>query len=139
MLLAKRKTSRPGFMNSVELIMVLPIVIFTFLAIVQFSQILAAEARLSGASREGARVAASGGSSQQIRKAVLAGLLPREHKLVQIETNALDSECAPASIPPGSEVVVRVSVATRDVVPSALLLVLVNNRELVGQTVMRKE
>ncbi|HZZ81918.1 MAG TPA: TadE/TadG family type IV pilus assembly protein [Gemmataceae bacterium] len=134
-----RKTRRPGFVNAVELIFVLPIVIITFIVIVQFSQILAAEARLCGASREGARVAASGGNTRQIRKAVHSCLLPREHKMVQIETNALESDGGPKSVPPGTEVVVRVSVATKDIVPSTLLSCFFDKNVLVGQTVMRKE
>ena len=135
----KRRLPRRGFMNSLELVFFLPIVIITLVVVVQFSQILAAEARLSGASREGARVAASGGNTQQIRHAVHAALLARERSHVTIETNALGSDGGPASLTPGSDVVVRVSVPTKEVVPSAILLVLVNNRVLIGQTVMRKE
>jgi len=140
MILRKQnRLSRPAFLSSVELMFYLPIVIVTFLAVVQFSQILAAEARMSAGSREGARVAASGGNCRQIHKAVFAALLPGEKKFVTIETNAMDSQGSPANLPPGSEVVVRVSVPARDIVPSALLLVIGKNRVLVGQTVMRKE
>jgi len=134
-----RRQRRRGFMSTLELLLFLPVIVVMFLAVVQFAQVLAAEARLSGASREGARVAASGGNNRQIRKAVHAGLLPGEREKVKIETNVLGSDGSPSSVPPGSDVVVRVSVPTRDIVPSALLMVIVNNRVLIGQTVMRKE
>jgi hypothetical protein len=134
-----RGRSRPGFMNSLELLFFLPIIVVVFLAVVQYAQVLAAEARLSAASREGARVAASGGNARQIRKAVHAGLLPGERDKVKVETNVIGSDGSPASIHPGNDAVVRVSVPTSDIVPSALLMVIVNNRVLVGQTVMRKE
>jgi hypothetical protein len=139
MMALRRTKRRPGFINAVELIFVLPIVIITFIVIVQFSQILSAEARLCSASREGARVAASGGNNHQIRRAVHGCLLQREHKLVEIETNVLESDGGPKSVPPGSEVVVRVSVATKDIVPSALLSYFFDKSVLTGQTVMRKE
>jgi hypothetical protein len=106
---------------------------------VQLSQVLAAEARLAGASREGARVAASGGDCTQITNAVYAGLLPGECPLVTVETNATNPDGSPASLTPGVEVVVRVSVATSQVVVNPFLMVIPANQILVGQTVMRKE
>jgi TadE-like protein len=139
MLVRKQTRARRGFMNSLELVFILPIIIIILVVIVQFSQILAAEARLSAASREGARVAASGGNTHQVRHAVHAALLGRERGQVKIETNAIGSDGDPVNLPPGSDVVVRVSIPTKEVVPSAILLVLVNNRVLIGQSVMRKE
>jgi len=120
------------------MILFLPIVVVTFVVIVQSSMVLAAEARLAGASREGARVAASGGNSSQITKAVFSMMRPADHKLINVETNAVDSQGDPIPLPPGSEVVVRVTVPTRDVIPSSVLC-LFQDRDLVGQTVMCKE
>lgn len=139
MLLSKRRLPRRGYVNSLELIFFLPMVIILLVAVVQFAQILKTEAQLAGASREGARVAASGGNTRQIRHAVHAALTLRERDKVTIETNAVGSDGNPIGLPPGSDVVVRVSIPTKDIVPSALLMVVVNNRVLVGQTVMRKE
>jgi hypothetical protein len=139
MLGLKGETRRRGFINSLELIFLLPIVIIMLIVIVQFSQVLAIEARLASASRQGARVAASGGNTRQIRHAVHSALHPRDRELVTIETNAVGSDGNPLNSPPGCDVVVRVSMPTQEVVPGALLMVLANNRVLVGQTVMRKE
>jgi hypothetical protein len=133
------RKARAGYLNSVEFLLYMPIVALTFLAVVQFAQVLAAEARLAGASREGARVAASGGDCEQITNAVFAGLLPAERSLVSVETNATNADGSPASLTPGSDVVVRVSAPTSSIVKSPLLMVTFNNQVLVGQTVMRKE
>jgi hypothetical protein len=139
MAMMKHHRSRPGYINTVEFMLYLPIVILLFIAIVQFSKVLAAEARLAGASREGVRVAASGGNAAQIAEAVKAGLLPSEKDLVSIESNAVDSQGRPESLLPGATVVVRVSVQTSKVVSKPIDLVVDTNRLLVGQTVMRKE
>ena len=139
MQLPKRRSVRPGYLNSVELILFLPLVIFSFAIIVQYNQVLAAEARLFAAAREGARVAASGGNSHQIGQAVFPAMRPSERDQIVIETNVVDSHGDPISVMPGSDVVVRVSIPIRDVVPSALLLIFMTERDLVGQTVMRKE
>ena len=130
---------RPGYLNSVEFLFYAPIVAVTIVAVVQFAQVLAAEARYSAASREGARVAASGGDCTQISNAVFAALLPAERSLVAIETNATNSDGSPATLTPGVDVVVRVSVGTDQIVLSPLRIVIGPNHVLVGQTVMRKE
>ncbi len=139
MRLPSKRQGRPGFFSSVEFGLFFPILMLTFIAIVQFSQVLAVDARLSGASREGARIAASGGDSIQITNAVYAALLPAERYLVSIETNAVQADGTAAFLTPGVDVVVRVSVPTKKVVPHPLAFVIAGNQELVGQTVMRKE
>jgi hypothetical protein len=133
------RVQRAGFLNSIEFGLYLPIVILLFVAIVQFSKVLSTEARLAGASREGVRVAASGGNSTQISNAVFAALLPVEKNLVSIETNAVDSQGHPAVLVSGAVVVVRVSMPTKKAVSKPLSFVFNGNQELVGQTVMRKE
>src|SRR4051812_40145372 len=97
--LPKRNRVRPGYLNSVELILFLPLVIFSFAIIVQYSQVLAAEARLFAAAREGSRVAASGGNSHQISQAVFPVMRPAERNQVIIETNVVDSSGNPVSVP----------------------------------------
>jgi Flp pilus assembly protein TadG len=139
MRVSKGRKRRRGFLSSLELIFYMPLLVLTLIAVVQFSQVLAADARLSGASREGARVAASGGNANQISNAVYAALLPSERSLVSIQTNAIQSDGNPAPLTPGVDVVVRVSVLTKQVVPHPLPFVIAKNQELVGQTVMRKE
>jgi Flp pilus assembly protein TadG len=139
MRISKRSPKRAGYLNTIEVMIYMPILILTLVAIVQFSQVLAADARLSGASREGARVAASGGNATQITNAVHALLLPKERHLATIETNAVDASGNPLSLTPGVDVVVRVGVSTKKIVPRPLAFVIVNHHQLVGQTVMRKE
>jgi TadE-like protein len=139
MLLSSQRRGRPGFLNAMEFALFFPILVLTLIAIVQFSQVLAVDARLSGASREGARIAACGGDSTQITNAVFAALPPGERHLVSIYTNAVQSDGSPAPLTPGVDVVVRVSVMTKKVVGHPLAFVVSNNQELVGQTVMRKE
>jgi hypothetical protein len=139
MRLPSRSQGRPGFLSSMEFALFFPILVLTLIAIVQFSQVLAVDARLSGASREGARIAACGGDSTQITNAVYATLPPAERHLVTIQTNAVLSDGTPAPLTPGVDVVVRVSVLTKNVVGHPLAFVVANNQELVGQTVMRKE
>ena len=139
MRLQSRRQRRPGFFSSVEFGLFFPILMLTLIAIVQFSQVLAVDARLSGASREGARIAASGGDSTQITNAVYAALLPAERYLVSVQSNAVDSNGVPVPLTPGVDVVVRVSVPTKKVVAHPLAFVIAHNHELVGQTVMRKE
>ena len=135
----KRSPARAGFLNTVEFMLFVPLLMFILVAIVQFSQLLAADARLSGASREGARVAASGGNGTQISNAVYALLLPAERSLATIQTNAVDADGNPVGLAPGVDVVVAVSIMTNKIVAHPLALVMASNQELVGQTVMRKE
>jgi Flp pilus assembly protein TadG len=133
------RPARAGFVNTVEFMLYMPLLMFTLIVIVQFCLVLAAEARLSGASREGARVASSGGNATQITNAVDALLLPAERTRVTIQTNAVDSSGNALNLTPGVDVVVRVSIKTKDLVPHPLAFVISNHQELVGQTVMRKE
>jgi Flp pilus assembly protein TadG len=139
MRIPNRGPRRAGFISSFEFMLYVPLLILTLIAVVQFSQVLAADARLSGASREGARVAASGGNGTQITNAVYAVLLPAERSLAIIQSNAVDANGNPAGLTPGVDVVVRVSMMTNNVVAHPLPFVIAYNQELVGQTVMRKE
>jgi Flp pilus assembly protein TadG len=139
MSIPRRSRARGGFINTVEFLLYAPLLLFTLLVIVQFCLVLAADARLAGASREGARVAATGGNGAQITNAVDALLLPAERSKVTIQTNAVDSAGNALDLNPGVDVVVRVSIKTKDIVPHPLALVISGHQELVGQTVMRKE
>ena len=139
MAMKQKRLLRPGYISTVEVVFYLPLVILAFAAILQFSKVLSVEARLAGASREGVRVAASGGNSAQISDAVFAAMLPAEKNLVSIESNAVDSQGKPLSMVAGETVVVRVSMPTTNAVSSPLGFILDKNRVLIGQTVMRKE
>ena len=135
----QRRPKRGGFINTVEFLLYLPFLLFTLIVVVQFCFILAADARLAGASREGARVASSGGDAIQITNAVDAMLLPAERPKVSIYSNVVDQYGNPLNLNPGVDVVVRVTLKTADLVPHPLAFVVSNHQLLVGQTVMRKE
>ncbi len=138
MAMMKKPLSRPGYIGSVEVAFYFPLIILLLVAIVQYSKILSVEARLAGASREGARVAASGGSAKQINDAVYAALLPAEKDLVCVESNAVGSDGKPLT-PSIESVAVRVTMPTIKAVSVPLGFILDKNRLLVGQTVMRRE
>jgi len=140
MAITRRSPSRrAGYVSTVEVLFYLPLIIVLLLAIVQFAKVLSVEARLSGASREGGRVAACGGNAKQINEAVYLALLPAEKDFVRIEANSVDSQGKPLPSLPGGAVVVRVSMPTAKAVSNPLGFILDKNRLLVGQTVMRKE
>ena len=62
------KTSRPGGIHAVELLMLLPIVLALVLGMVELSLILSTDQQLTMASREGRRVAAQGGMRWKWRR-----------------------------------------------------------------------
>jgi hypothetical protein len=59
------RDKRRGYL-AVELLLVLPILVALFLGMMQYSLILAARQSLLAASREGARVAAHGGTQEEV-------------------------------------------------------------------------
>jgi len=65
-----RRRRRVGAILSVELMLVLPILLIGFLALLEISLLLVGEAKLAAASREGARVAAMGGNDGDVLGAV---------------------------------------------------------------------
>jgi Flp pilus assembly protein TadG len=140
---ARRKNAnRPGAILAMELLLVLPLMMAIFFGTVEYGMLLAAEARLSNASREGARVAAAGGNLDDVKAAVKASLLMGEQNLVEIQAVLTDPPSSTQPVSPGSPVTVNVSAPAKSVgVPDYLRFVgfSIANRCLIGQTVMRKE
>src|SRR5579872_2474051 len=64
-----KRTPRRGAL-ALELLFALPVLLAVILATVEFSQLLVARQQLLVASREGARVAAQGGSPDDVQQAV---------------------------------------------------------------------
>src|SRR5579862_8343711 len=65
----KRKPPRQGTIHAVELLLLLPIVLGLILGMVEYSMILSIDQQLAVASRQGARVAAQGGSAAEVEAA----------------------------------------------------------------------
>ena len=66
----RRRAARQGALLSTELLLLLPILIVFFLAVVEIAFLISLEARLAAASREGARVAARGGDTGDVESAI---------------------------------------------------------------------
>jgi TadE-like protein len=67
---ARGAKRRQGALLSAELLLLLPILLIFFVAVVEITFLIVIEARLASAAREGARVAARGGDSGDIEAAI---------------------------------------------------------------------
>ena len=133
------KSKRAGAILALELLFVFPIMMAIFFGTVEFGLLLAAEARLMNASREGTRVAAAGGNFADVQAAVKAALPTAEQNLVDINAKLFDVMSNP--LLPGDPVSVMVSAKATDLVPDYLRFICfsISGKCLIGQTVMRKE
>jgi Flp pilus assembly protein TadG len=126
---------RPGAIHAVEMLFVLPIVLVLIVAMVEFSMILSIDQQLAVASREGARVAAQGGSASEAEAAarlVLGGGSVGQQSVVTSQLTAVS----------GDPVLVRVAIADAStVVPNLLRFAgfSIKDKPLVGATAMRRE
>lgn len=130
---------RKGQLVSMELILLSPVILAAALAMIQFSMILAMQARLASASREGARAAALGGTPDEVRDSIkrVMGEKLFAHTRVHVEPEF--SERNPLQT--GQPVLVRVQIKVEKAFPDLLSVVGVRlgDHELTGQTVMRVE
>jgi hypothetical protein len=124
---------------SVELLFVFPILLAVLLGAVQFSLWLSAQQRVALASREGARVAATGGTSDEVAAAVRATLGDARFSAAEVRAGLTESNGDPVAS--GEPVSVVVSLPAAAVVPDLLRFVgfSIRNEILASQTVMRKE
>jgi Flp pilus assembly protein TadG len=136
-----RRCCRRGALNSVELLLVLPVMLAIVLGVVEYSLLLAAEARYASASREGARVAAVGGSESEIETAVKDALLNTEASLVTITSDIYSDSMTKTPKVTGETVTVTVTVDACAVVPDFLRIIGISicGYTIGGQTKMRKE
>jgi hypothetical protein len=122
-----------------ELLLVLPVLVLIVLAIVQLSLTLSAENRLTGASREGARVAALGGHPDEIVRAVRRHLGPGVFQQARVTAVLRDARGRP--LRSGQPVEVGVEIPAGMAVPDLLSFVgySIRDKTLSAHTVMRKE
>jgi len=137
-----RKSPRVGAIVAMEFLLVFPLMLAIVFGTVEYGLLLAAEARLFSASREGARVAAAGGNIDDVRAAAKTALLKNEQMIVDIQA-ILYTDPPTNSLPvlPGGQVAVQVSAPACALVPDYLRFIGVSiaHRCIIGQTVMRKE
>ena len=130
-----QKPNRPAAL-AIELMLALPILMALVLGMVQFSLMISARQQVTGAAREGGRVAALGGSDVEIQATVdrFFGA-----KVAQVQTALADPSGDP--IAAGDPVTVVVRVRTSCLVPELLGFIgfSMKNQEIVARAVMRKE
>jgi Flp pilus assembly protein TadG len=129
---------RRGGSITVELLLVLPILMAVLLGTFEFSMLAQVRQQLVLASREGARVAALGGTQADVTQATqqsLGGVLQN----ATIQVNIADGGGNPT--PSGQPVSVLVSIQAGKAVPDLLTFIgySISNQTLAAQTVMRKE
>jgi Flp pilus assembly protein TadG len=118
---------------TVELLFALPIALIVFLAMIEFCQLLMVQQQMTAASREGARVAALGGTAAEAEAAARQVL----------GTGSLAA--ADVAVTPGAEsggpVSAKVSILATQVVPDLLryFAYSIQGDVLVAETTMRME
>jgi hypothetical protein len=124
---------------AVELLFVFPVVLALLLGTVEFSLWLAAQQQVTLAAREGARVAATGGSSDDVNSAVALVLGSTRASQAQVVSVLTASDGT--SLVPGDPVLVQVQLPASAVVPDLLIFLglSIKNQAILSQTVMRKE
>jgi hypothetical protein len=126
-----------------EMILLFPIALAFFLAMVEFSLILHCRQQMLAASREGCRVAALGGDQAEVRFAVVRYLGDGRLGDADVALTDADGETIATTqdIHSGEPVQVWVRVPTGYVVPDLLRFIgfSIRNDEIVARTVMRKE
>ncbi|HWY87414.1 MAG TPA: TadE/TadG family type IV pilus assembly protein [Gemmataceae bacterium] len=131
----KRNPPRQGTIHAVELLLLLPIILGLILGMVEYSMILSIDQQLAVASRQGARVAAQGGSAAEVEAAARLVLGSGNVGLSALVTSQLTDVS-------GDPVSVSVTVAdAASVVPNMLnfLGFSIKDQPLAGLTIMRKE
>jgi Flp pilus assembly protein TadG len=134
----RRHHRRRGSLTA-ELLFVLPILLVFLLGTVEYSMLFLAEQQLMVASREGARVAALGGTSTDVEQAARQVLGTGSLGQATVESVLTDDLGQP--LPTGSPVAVTVSIPAAQAVPDLLAFagLSIRNQTLAAQTVMRKE
>ncbi len=133
------RSRRPGSILSAEFVLILPLVLAVTAGFFEFSVWLTVQEQVAAASREGARVAATGGSDDGVKQAVLLNLGPVELPQANIQTIWLREGTDETS--PIRSVVVVVTLPADKVVPDLLPLVgfSLSGRVIIGQTLMQTE
>jgi Flp pilus assembly protein TadG len=127
--------SRPGSINAIELLLLLPIILALAAGIVEFSLILSIDQQIAVASREGARVASQGGSAAEVEAAARVNLGTGAVGVNAIVTSQLTDVS-------GNPVTVDVQIADASTVAPNLLAIIgfsIKNKALDARTIMRRE
>lgn len=126
---------RPATMT-IELLFALPVLLAVLLATIEFSVFLSARQQVTSATREAARVAALGGSAEEIQTSVARFLGPN---VAEVQATLIDDNGDPLGV--GDPVTVVVSVPTARMVPELLGFIGFSLRgtEISARAVMRKE
>jgi Flp pilus assembly protein TadG len=130
--------TRRGAM-AVELMFVLPVLLAFLFGTVEFSMLLLARQQLLVASREGARVAALGGSSADVEQNTRLFLGTGSLSQATVEVILTDAEGQPVMT--GGPVAVTVSLPATQAAPDLLAFLgfSLQQETILAQTVMRKE
>jgi Flp pilus assembly protein TadG len=118
-----------------ELMLVLPILLGLFLAIVEFSMLWSANQRVKLAANAGARVATFPGSNPLAVEQAIVMALNKQSLISTMQFYVQGGQCT------GDPVVVRVAVPMQAAAPDMLSLLgfSLGNRQLAAETIMRKE
>jgi hypothetical protein len=139
---AARRSRRCGYLLF-ELVLLFPVLLVLVLAAVEFGLLLQARQQLLAASREGCRVAAVGGSPQDVEDLTRRVLGSGRLGAAEIQITLEDGTPLPAGqrVPTGEAVAVWVRLPARYAVPDLLRFIGYSLRddEIVGRTVMRCE
>lgn len=121
---------------AMELLLALPILMTVVLGMVQFSLLISARQIVTVAAREGGRVAALGGTQEEIQAAV-----DRSIGCQVAQVQAAIDDAAGDPIDAGEPVTVVVRVRTSCLVPELLSFAGISfrNQEMVARAVLRKE
>lgn len=130
---------RPGNLLSMELLLVAPLLLILMLAMVEYGLYYMARELVVNAARDAARVAATGGTQEDIEQAVRLRL--GSGPLGQVKIDVLDLEADDSSQPYQKAVAVVISLPAENAVPDLLRIIgfSVQNRSITAQTVLRKE
>lgn len=138
---AKRKgvpCTRRRASVSIEVLILLPIVVAVSVAVIEFGMYVGWQQRFAAATRDAVRVAAVGGTEDEVRDILRAhlsdGILNQATVTILIEDGGVPR-------PTGSPVLVRVEINAAILVPDLLRFVgfTIRTESIAGQAVMRKE
>jgi Flp pilus assembly protein TadG len=135
----RRKRGRRDGTVAIELLLVLPLLLSLLLGMIEFSMLLAARQQVTTASREGARVAALGGTAAEVRQAVGQFLGTGNLSNANVQVTFIAQNGLPGTS--GDAMQVIVSLPVTQAVPDLLAFVGISlqNQTIVASTVMRKE
>lgn len=122
-----------------ELILVLPLILAFLFGMIEFSMLLLSRQQLLTASREGARVAALGGSVNDVVQATQTFL--GTGSLAQANIDVIITDANGNPIPTGGPVAVTLSLPANQATPDLLSFIglSLGQEPIVAQTVLRKE